>query len=104
MPLRSNSFNFEPVRDVMRPRGAVCPLASGAGLVPGAPDPDRAVFLRLKDRMRLFATRTGDFDDCEIPRTKALAQASVDRSQYRWTDDCRDYRASLTPATPPVPA
>ncbi len=83
----------------MRPRGAVCPLASEAGVVPGAPDPDRAVFLRLKDRMRLFETRTGDFDDGEISRTKALGQIYVDRSLKQWPDDFPDDLAALTPAT-----
>lgn len=97
MRLRSNSFNLEPIRDVMRPAGAPCPLASEIGLVPGAPDPRRAALLRLKDRMRLFVTLTRDFDDDEIAQCKALGQLYVDRSRKQWPDDFSVDLAALAP-------
>ncbi|MBI3203846.1 MAG: class I SAM-dependent methyltransferase [Myxococcales bacterium] len=98
MALRSNSFNFEPLLDVARPAGAACPLSTGSGPVEGAPDPKRALFLRLKDRMRLFVTRTCDFDDGEIAQVRALGQFYVDRSAKQWPDDFATDLMALAPA------
>jgi len=85
--LRSNSFNLTPRRDVARPPGAACPLATGTGTLEGAPEPERAVLLRLRDRMRLCVTETRDFEHAEVARSKALGQIYVDRSRKQLPDD-----------------
>jgi SAM-dependent methyltransferase len=82
---RSNSFTFVPVRDVPRPLGAPCPIRDD-GVSPY--DRSRTLFLRLKDRMRLFRTETRDFSDAELSVTKdELGQLYVDVSTKLAPDD-----------------
>ncbi|MFO0660449.1 MAG: radical SAM protein [Polyangiaceae bacterium] len=78
-PARANSYNLVPTRDVIRPKGAPCPL-----LLDGTTSYDRArsLFLRLNDRMRLYETSTRDFADSELLTTKEeLGQLYVDISR-----------------------
>jgi MoaA/NifB/PqqE/SkfB family radical SAM enzyme/SAM-dependent methyltransferase len=88
---RSNSYNFTPTRDIARPAGAPCPVKSD-----GTTSYDRArtVFLRLRDRMRLYESRTRDFADVELLATKEdLGQLYVDVSTKLAPDDfSRDLR------------
>jgi SAM-dependent methyltransferase/uncharacterized Fe-S cluster-containing radical SAM superfamily protein len=88
---RSNSYNFVPTRDIARAPGAPCPI-----LTDGTTSYDRArsLFLRLKDRLRLFETRTRDFSDVELLATKEeLGQVYVDVSTKLAPDDfARDLR------------
>lgn len=93
---RSNSFNLVPRLDVLRAPGAACPLASGVGPVSGAEEPARAVFLRFRDRMRLFVTETRDFDLPELTQIKALGQIYVDRSRKASPDDFAADLGALT--------
>ena len=87
---RSNSWNLAPVADVSRAPGAACPLASDAerlAAVMNAVPPERLAFLRLKDRMRLFASATRDFTDAELARAKVLGQLYLDISRKHAPDD-----------------
>lgn len=97
MARRSNSFDFEPARDVVRPAGTACPLSSESGPLAGAPNPGRALLLRLKGRMRLFVAHGRDFDDDEVARVKALGQIYVDRSAKQWPDDFSADLVALAP-------
>src|SRR4029079_17182859 len=75
---RSNSYHFTPERDIPRTAGAPCPLL-GDGVTPY--DRARTLFVRLKDRLRLFRTETRDFSDEELLAGKAPSrQLSVARS------------------------
>lgn len=88
---RANSYNFVPDRDVPRPPGAPCPLY-GDGTSPY--DRARTLFVRLKDRMRLFRTVTRDFSDEELVAVKEQAgQLYIDISRKLAPDDfARDLR------------
>ncbi|EYF05189.1 radical SAM protein [Chondromyces apiculatus] len=82
---RANSFHFVPERDLVRPPGAPCPVRRD-GVRPY--DRGRTLFLRLKDRMRLFRTGTRDFADAELLATKEGAgQLYVDISSKLAPDD-----------------
>ena len=82
---RSNSYNFVPTKDVPRPPGAPCPIKLD-GTTPY--DRQRSLFVRLKDRMRLFETRTRDFADTELFTIKEeLGQIYVDVSRKLAPDD-----------------
>lgn len=82
---RANSYNFVPVRDIARPAGAACPIKKD-GTSPY--DRARTLFLRLKDRIRLYRTETRDFADAELLRTKEeLGQIYVDISSKLSPDD-----------------
>jgi MoaA/NifB/PqqE/SkfB family radical SAM enzyme/SAM-dependent methyltransferase len=82
---RSNSYHFTPTRDVARPPGAPCPVKKD-GVSPY--DRGRTLFLRLKDRMRLFRTETRDFSDEELLATKERAgQLYLDVSSKLAPDD-----------------
>lgn len=61
-------------------------------------DPARAVFLRLRDRMRLFVTTSTDFDTAELREVKALGQLYVDKSNKRSPDDFARDLGALTRA------
>lgn len=86
-----NSFNFVPLRDVARAPGAPCPFTA-LSRVPF--DRARALFFRLRDRVRVFHTETGDFDDAEILAIKeGLGQIYLDVSTKLAPDDfARDLR------------
>jgi SAM-dependent methyltransferase/uncharacterized Fe-S cluster-containing radical SAM superfamily protein len=88
---RSNSFNFVPERDLARAPGAPCPVrADGVGPY----DAGRTLFLRLKDRMRLYRTVSRDFSDEELLHTKrGVGQLYLDRSSKLFPDD---FSADLT--------
>lgn len=87
---RANSFNFVPLRDVARAPGAPCPFTA-LSRVPV--DRARALFFRLRDRVRVFHTETGDFDDAEILAIKGLGQIYLDVSTKLAPDDfARDLR------------
>jgi MoaA/NifB/PqqE/SkfB family radical SAM enzyme/SAM-dependent methyltransferase len=88
---RSNSYHFVPQRDLARPPGAPCPLLR-EGVSPY--DRGRTLFLRLRDRMRLFRTETRDFADAELLATKeGLGQIYLDVSTKLAPDDfARDLR------------
>jgi MoaA/NifB/PqqE/SkfB family radical SAM enzyme len=82
---RSNSYTYVPTRDLMRPKGAPCPVKTDG---PTSYDRGRSLFLRLADRMRLFETRTRDFADVEILHTKDdVGQVYVDVSKKLAPDD-----------------
>lgn len=82
---RSNSYNFVPTKDVMRAPGAPCPVKLD-GTTPY--DRQRSLFVRMKDRMRLFETRTRDFADVELLAIKEeLGQVYVDVSNKLAPDD-----------------
>lgn len=82
---RSNSYNLTPARDLARPPGAPCPVKTDG---PTSYDRGRSLFLRLRDRMRLFETRTRDFADVELLATKEdLGQLYVDISNKLAPDD-----------------
>jgi MoaA/NifB/PqqE/SkfB family radical SAM enzyme/SAM-dependent methyltransferase len=82
---RANSYNFVPERDIARPPGAPCPLRKD-GTSPY--DRGRTLFLRLKDRMRLFRTETRDFSDEELLGIKEGAgQIYLDVSTKLAPDD-----------------
>ncbi len=82
---RANSYNFVPERDIARPLGAPCPIKKD-GVSPY--DRGRTLFLRLKDRIRLFRTETRDFSDAELLHTKEeLGQLYVDISSKAAPDD-----------------
>ncbi len=86
---RSNSYNYEPVTDIPRAPGAACPLADPArGADSDDLDPARTLFVRLRDRMRLFQTRSEDFADSELYRIKEqLGQVYADVSSKLAPDD-----------------
>jgi len=82
---RANSYHFVPERDIARPPGAPCPVKRD-GVRPY--DRGRTLFLRLKDRMRLFRTETRDFADAELVAIKEeLGQLYVDISTKLAPDD-----------------
>ena len=82
---RSNSYNFVPTRDLLRPPGAPCPVLTDG---PTSYDRARSVFVRLKDRMRLFETKTRDFADVELFHAKEeLGQLYLDVSSKLAPDD-----------------
>jgi len=82
---RANSFNFVPEKDIARAPGAPCPVRTD-GVTPY--DRDRTLFVRLKDRMRLFRTKTRDFSDREIAHTKReTEQLYLDHSSKLFPDD-----------------
>jgi SAM-dependent methyltransferase len=93
--LRSNSYNFVPVLDIERPPGAACPLRgepspriARALEELGALAPERSLFLRLRDRMRLCCTTTEDFTDVELHDVKErLGQLYADVSSKLAPDD-----------------
>lgn len=82
---RANSYHFVPERDLARPAGAPCPIRKD-GVRPY--DRGRTLFLRLRDRMRLFRTETRDFADAELHAAKEeLGQIYVDVSSKLAPDD-----------------
>lgn len=82
---RSNSYHFTEARDIARAPGAPCPVKQD-GVSPY--DRGRTLFLRLKDRMRLYRTETRDFSDEELLATKESAgQLYVDVSSKLAPDD-----------------
>jgi SAM-dependent methyltransferase len=82
---RANSYHFVPERDIARPPGAPCPIRRD-GVRPY--DRGRTLFLRLKDRMRLYRTESRDFSDEELLAAKeALGQVYVDVSTKLAPDD-----------------
>ncbi|NUO48217.1 MAG: radical SAM protein, partial [Polyangiaceae bacterium] len=82
---RSNSFNLVAERDVPRPAGSSCPIRED-GVSPY--DRSRTLFLKLRDRMRLFRTETRDFDDDEVASVKlGTQQIYVDVSKKLFSDD-----------------
>src|SRR5262249_22212020 len=92
----SNAYNFVPERDVARAAGAPCPIKSD-GVSPY--DRGRTLFLRLKDRMRLFRTSTRDFSDAELFTTKEdLGQLYLDISRKLAPDDFAKDLRKLRPA------
>jgi SAM-dependent methyltransferase/uncharacterized Fe-S cluster-containing radical SAM superfamily protein len=93
---RSNSYHFVPERDIARPPGSPCPIK-----IDGVSPYDRArtLFLRLKDRMRLFRTETRDFSDPELLATKEeLGQVYLDISKKLAPDDFAKDLRKLRPA------
>jgi SAM-dependent methyltransferase len=87
---RSNSLNLVGVEDVERAPGAPCPLcrSDAAPSLLERADPARAVFVRLRDRMRLFRSDTRDFSDAELVRIKQeLGQIYADISAKLAPDD-----------------
>lgn len=88
---RANSYHFVPERDIARPKGAPCPIRAD-GVRPY--DRGRTLFLRLKDRMRLFRTASRDFSDEELLIAKERrGQLYVDVSTKLAPDDfSRDLR------------
>ena len=88
--LRSNSCNFVPVEDVARSAAQPCPLV---GREPVSRPRERALYLRLADRMRLYATTTSDFSPAELRRIKEdTGQIYADRSSKLASDDfARDF-------------
>jgi SAM-dependent methyltransferase len=90
-PPVANSYNFVPVRDFRRARGEPCPLSIGDG-VPF--ERGRSLVVRLRDRMRLVRTTTGDFGDDALAATKdVLGQIYADVSTKLAPDDfARDLR------------
>lgn len=82
---RANSYNFVPERDIARAPGAPCPLRQGS-VSPF--DRGRTLFLRLKDRIRLFRTETRDFSDAELFAVKEdVGQIYLDVSKKLAPDD-----------------
>ncbi len=82
---RSNSFHFVPILDVPRPPGAPCPVREGPTLPHDVP---RQLFVRLRDRMRLFRTRSHDFSREEIGDVKEVRhQVYLDVSTKLAPDD-----------------
>jgi MoaA/NifB/PqqE/SkfB family radical SAM enzyme/SAM-dependent methyltransferase len=82
---RSNSYSFVPERDLARPAGAPCPVRKDG---PSPYDRGRTLFLRLRDRMRLFRTESRDFSDEELLATKErLGQVYLDVSSKLAPDD-----------------
>jgi MoaA/NifB/PqqE/SkfB family radical SAM enzyme/SAM-dependent methyltransferase len=93
---RANSYHFVPERDVARPPGAPCPIAKAG---PSPYDRGRTLFLRLRDRMRLFRTETRDFADAELLDVKeALGQVYVDVSNKLAPDDFASDLRKLRPS------
>lgn len=91
--LRSNSFHFVPRRDVPRAPDASCPLVSDEPARQVA-RPELALWLRLRDRMRLFETDTADFEPREVERVRRVSgQLYLDVSRKVAHDDfARDLR------------
>lgn len=82
---RANSYNFVPERDIARPPGAPCPIRQ-SGVSPF--DRGRTLFLRLRDRIRLFRTETRDFSDAELLAIKEdIGQIYLDLSTKLAPDD-----------------
>jgi pyruvate-formate lyase-activating enzyme/SAM-dependent methyltransferase len=82
---RANSYNYVPERDIARPEGTPCPIKRD-GVSPY--DRGRTLFVRLKDRVRLFRTETRDFSDAELLATKEdLGQLYIDVSTKLAPDD-----------------
>jgi len=82
---RSNSYHFTESRDISRAPGAPCPVKND-GVSPY--DRGRTLFLRLRDRMRLFRTETRDFSDEELLATKEReGQLYLDVSSKLAPDD-----------------
>ncbi|MCC6646289.1 MAG: radical SAM protein [Polyangiaceae bacterium] len=82
---RSNSWNLVPTRDVARPPGAPCPVKADGTT---SYDRGRSLFLRLRDRMRLYETETRDFADVELLRAKEeQGQVYLDVSRKLAPDD-----------------
>lgn len=88
---RSNSYNFVPSRDIARAPGAPCPVKSDGTT---SYDRGRTLFVRLRDRMRLYESRTRDFADVELHSIKEeLGQIYADVSNKLAPDDfARDLR------------
>src|SRR5262249_2993400 len=88
---RSNSYNLVPVRDFPRAAaGAPCPLLVDHRI---PSEGGRSLVLRLRDRMRLVRTTTGDFSDEELAATGDLGQIYADVSRKLAPDDfARDLR------------
>ena len=82
---RSNSWNLVPTRDIARAPGAPCPVKTDGTT---SYDRGRTLFLRLKDRMRLYETQTRDFADVEVLRAKEeQGQIYLDVSKKLAPDD-----------------
>lgn len=82
---RANSYNFVPERDIARAAGSDCPVRKDG---PTPYDRGRTLFVRLKDRMRLFRTDTRDFTDEELLAVKENAgQLYIDISTKLAPDD-----------------
>ncbi len=82
---RANSYNLVPTRDVFRKPGEPCPILEDGTT---SYDRGRSVFLRLRDRMRLYETTTLDFADTELLETKeARGQLYLDVSKKLAPDD-----------------
>ncbi|MBK9265214.1 MAG: radical SAM protein [Polyangiaceae bacterium] len=82
---RANSYNFVPERDIARAPGAPCPIRTD-GTTPY--DRGRTLFVRMKDRMRLFRTETRDFSDEELFGIKdKYGQLYIDISTKLAPDD-----------------
>ncbi len=93
---RSNSYNLTPERDVARAPGAPCPILTD-GVSPY--DRGRTLFLRLKDRLRIFRTETRDFSDDELLRVKIeTGQLYLDVSKKLFPDDFSRDLVKLTRA------
>ena len=85
--LRSNSYHLTPVRDVARVAGEPCPLVRDEA-VRQVPSRARALWLVLKDRMRLFETATRDFAEDELYAIKyGTGQIYLDVSRKVCVDD-----------------
>ncbi|MCC6217109.1 MAG: class I SAM-dependent methyltransferase [Polyangiaceae bacterium] len=99
-PPRANSFNFVPVRDLARVRGAPCPLRALPDPGPlGLGDRARQLWLRAPDRLRLFQTFTADFDQRELARVKwDHGQLYADVSRKAAPDDFAADLVKLRPA------
>ncbi len=88
---RPNSFHYVPVRDVERGPSEPCPLRlSAERFAEHSLDgpPERLLWLRLKDRMRLCVSQTEDFGTAEIAAVKAK-QLYLDKSGKLAPDDFR---------------
>ncbi len=82
---RSNSWNLTPTRDLARAPGAPCPVKTDGTT---SYDRGRSLFLRLRDRMRLYETETRDFADVELLRAKEeQGQLYLDVSKKLAPDD-----------------
>lgn len=82
---RANSYNFVPERDIARAPTSPCPIRTD-GTSPY--DRGRTLFVRLKDRMRLFRTDSRDFSDAELLTIKeTTGQLYIDISTKLAPDD-----------------
>lgn len=89
MTQRSNSLDFLPAGDVARAPAEPCPICTDDELFARvrAWAPERALLVRLRDRMRLFVTDSSDYQSQELERIKSDAQLYVDRSRKIAPDD-----------------